>query len=60
VLDAQGRVERLLLAGDLAAGAQVIAWDRQGTSGARVSAGLYFVRLETQGHTLTRRLVLLD
>jgi hypothetical protein len=60
VLDAQGRVVRLLLAGDLAAGAQVIAWDRQGTSGARVSAGLYFVRLETQGHTLTRRLVLLD
>jgi hypothetical protein len=58
--DAQGRLVRVLADGDQPAGEQSLAWDRRDGRGERVGAGLYFLRLETEGHVLTERFVALD
>jgi hypothetical protein len=61
VYDVAGRLVRTLLAGGADSGAGVrsgsITWDLQDASGARVSKGVYFVRLRTSGRTESRVLV---
>ncbi len=53
VHDVQGR-ERLLLAnGSFAAGRHTLEWNAQGSSA--LDAGLYFVRLQVPGRTITHR-----
>lgn len=60
VHDVSGRRVRTLIAGHRAAGAQEARWDLRGADGAPVAAGLYFVRLEAEGLTLGKRLVVTD
>ena len=56
--DLAGRRLATLAEGDFAAGAHARAWDLRDAAGARLPAGLVFVRLETPGGTLTRRLLI--
>lgn len=57
VHDVQGR-ERLLLAnGGFAPGRHSIDWTSQGSS--QLDPGLYFIRLQTPGRTITQRFVLM-
>jgi hypothetical protein len=60
VYDANGRRARILADGEQSAGTHEVNWNLRQTSGARVSAGLYFVRLTTAEGTLVRRLVALE
>jgi hypothetical protein len=59
VYDPQGRLVRVILAGDLLAqGHHEIAWDGRDDSGRRVSSGTYFYRLEAGQYSETKRMVL--
>lgn len=60
VHDAQGRLVRVLVDSERPAGAQTLAWDLRDAGGARVTAGLYFVRCVAAGRALTQRLVALE
>jgi hypothetical protein len=57
VYDLAGRRMRELAAGRLAAGSHTARWDGRDASGAAVGSGLYFVRLDAAGRTLTRTVV---
>jgi hypothetical protein len=57
VFDQQGRRVRTLLAGALPAGEHPVAWDGRDDGGRPVACALYFVRLETGGRAISRRLV---
>lgn len=58
VHDVSGRNVRALAASaTLAAGRHEVAWDGRDDSGASVAPGVYLVRLEAGGRTLTRRIV---
>jgi hypothetical protein len=57
VFDQQGRRLRTLVEGSLSAGEQSFAWDGRAEDGHAVASALYFVRLETGGHAISRRLV---
>ncbi len=59
VYAADGRKVRTLLDGLLPAGEGRLEWDGRAASGSRASAGLYFLRFESGGATVTRRMVLL-
>ena len=59
VYDPAGRLLRLLIDDDLAAGEQHVTWDGLEGSGAPVSSGVYFYRLETGGSVRSRKLTLL-
>jgi hypothetical protein len=60
VFDLRGRSVRTLERAHRPAGRHVATWDGRDASDAPAPAGLYFLRLETGGETLTRRLVKLD
>jgi len=55
VHDAAGRLVKRLLDGVHPAGEYATQWDLRDDRGSTVSAGLYFVRLESDGHRLTSR-----
>ncbi len=63
VFDAAGRVVRTLVDREVEAGPHAIVWNGTTDSGARAASGVYFVKMETTGHTdtfrATRKLVLL-
>ncbi|HMB71467.1 MAG TPA: FlgD immunoglobulin-like domain containing protein, partial [bacterium] len=60
VHDAAGRRVRTLVDGPRTAGAGTADWDGRDASGRRVTAGIYFVRLETDGEPpVSRKLALL-
>jgi hypothetical protein len=56
VFDQQGRSVRTLAAGELPAGERVFTWDGRDDGGHPVPSALYFVRLETEGRVIGRRL----
>ena len=56
ILDAQGRRVATVLDADLPVGETPANWDGRGAHGQRVSAGIYFMRLELPGLTDTRRI----
>ena len=56
VFDQQGRRVRSLRDGALEAGEHAVRWDGRDEGGRAVASGLYFVRLEAAGRTLTQRL----
>ncbi len=56
VYGTDGRRVRMLHDGPLGDGAQSVAWDVADERGQRVPAGLYFVRLEWNGRSLSRKL----
>jgi hypothetical protein len=61
IYDAAGRAVRTLVAAasNIAAGTHRVVWDGRDDAGTAVSSGLYVVRLESNGRTATRKLVLL-
>jgi hypothetical protein len=56
VYDQQGRRVRTLVAGAQPAGELPVVWDGRDDSGRGVASGIYFVRLDCEGRTLTRRI----
>ena len=59
VYDAAGRMLATVHEGDFAAGRHSAAWDLRDSGGARLGAGLVFVRLETETGVRTRRMIVL-
>jgi hypothetical protein len=57
VYDAAGRVVATLANGSAAAGAHQVSWDSRNRDGDLVAAGLYFVRLTSDGGTVSRKFV---
>jgi len=57
--DAQGRLVKRLIAGIQPAGEHVARWDLRDDRGSSVGGGLYWVRLDFEGRSLTARLVAL-
>jgi flagellar hook assembly protein FlgD len=57
VLDATGRRVRSVLDGWLPAGRHEITWDGRGEAGARVAAGVYFMRIAGPGGSASVRFV---
>jgi hypothetical protein len=55
LFDAAGRRVRTLAEGERAAGEYALAWDGRDESGAAAPSGLYFIRLQTPGHSLVER-----
>ncbi|MBM3317707.1 MAG: T9SS type A sorting domain-containing protein, partial [Candidatus Eisenbacteria bacterium] len=60
VYDVSGRAVRTLVSGSLAAGEHAIVWDGRDEGGRAVSGGVYLYRLETQGRTITRKMVVTE
>jgi sugar lactone lactonase YvrE len=60
LFDIAGREVRTLEDGARAAGWHSLRWDGRGASGQRLGAGVFFLRLEADGRTLTKRVVALD
>jgi hypothetical protein len=60
VFDAAGRRVRTLARGSFAAGDHAVSWDGRGDGGARLGAGIYFLRLSAGAERAVRRVVRLD
>ncbi|MEO5988094.1 MAG: S8 family serine peptidase [Candidatus Eisenbacteria bacterium] len=60
VHDVAGRAVRMLYSGWTAAGSHRVSWDRRDDHGVRMSAGLYFVRLEAAGLQLGQKVILIQ
>lgn len=60
IFDLAGRPVARLGTGRLAAGQHSMAWDGRDATGARVSAGHYFVRLDVDGQSAVSRLAVID
>jgi hypothetical protein len=59
IFDQQGRRVRTLVSGARPAGEHAIVWDGRDDAGHAVVSGIYFVRCEVAGRTITRRIVAL-
>jgi hypothetical protein len=59
IYDVRGRHVRTLVEGRTVAHAGSVAWDGTGARGEKVPAGVYFVRMVSGAHEVTRRIVLL-
>lgn len=59
VYDALGRKVKVLLDGRVEAGPHALAWDGRDGAGRLLPSGVYFLRLEAGGVSLTRKLVVL-
>ena len=59
VYDALGRSVRTLLAGARPAGDYHLAWDGRDDDGRALPSGVYFIRLEAEGKTATRKITIL-
>lgn len=60
IYDVTGRTVKVLDEGMQKAGRHRLAWDGRDEKGQLVSAGIYFVRLERQTITLSRKIVIVD
>jgi sugar lactone lactonase YvrE len=58
--DIAGREVRTLENGMGTAGWHTLRWDGRGDAGQKLGAGVFFLRLEAEGRTLTQRVVALD
>jgi hypothetical protein len=59
VFDASGAFVTTLASGPYTRGIHDVIWNGTDARGARVGSGVYFYRLDAQGQTLTRKMVLL-
>jgi flagellar hook assembly protein FlgD len=59
VYDVQGSAVRTLVEGGQVAGRKTTAWDGRDDQGRMLPSGLYFVRMDTPGHTFVRKTLLL-
>jgi aminopeptidase N len=60
VHDVAGRRVRTLAGGPEPPGSRTVWWDRRAADGAKVAAGVYYVKLETAEGSRSRRVVVLD
>jgi hypothetical protein len=60
VFDVRGRRVRGVLDARLAAGTHEVAWDLKDSSGKRVAAGVYFVRMAGRAFGQTRKITVLE
>ena len=58
IVDARGRIVRVLERGILPAGRYPYAWDRADAAGRTMPSGMYVVRLETPDGVRTRKVML--
>jgi hypothetical protein len=59
IYDVQGRLVRQLVRGRQTAGTRQALWDGRDERGRRVQSGVYFYRLQVDGHSLTRKMTVL-
>ena len=59
VFDASGALVATLAAGPYKQGSHDVVWNGTDAKGGRVGSGVYFYRLDTQGQTFTKKMVLL-
>ena len=59
IYNVAGQMIRKLESGRREAGRYTVGWDGRDAAGARVSAGVYFYRLESAGETLTKKMTVL-
>ncbi|MEJ2721252.1 MAG: T9SS type A sorting domain-containing protein [bacterium] len=59
IFDAQGRRVKTLIDDSTPAGSFTATWNGRDEKGAYVASGVYFVRLQSNGHAQTRKIVLL-
>lgn len=59
VHDVTGRLVRTLVATTMSAGEYTVVWDGNDTVGRRAASGVYFYRLEADGYSATRKMVML-
>jgi len=57
--DVRGRCVRILLNEETAAGSHMVRWDGRDQAGRRLGAGVYQVRMDSEGRRRTGRLVIL-
>ena len=60
VYNVSGQVVRSLTEGVREAGQYHVQWDGRDSAGSRVSAGVYFYRLEAAGRTLTKKMTVMQ
>ncbi|HEY3214913.1 MAG TPA: FlgD immunoglobulin-like domain containing protein [Candidatus Eisenbacteria bacterium] len=60
IYDVGGRQVRLLVLGAQPAGGHALAWDLRDESGQPIGTGIYFARLEAEGHVLARKVAKLN
>ncbi len=60
IVDIQGRLVKRLMDGWMPAGPHGISWDGTDDRGAKVGAGVYFSRVESNGHQAGQKLVKLE
>ena len=60
IFDVSGRAVRTLISEEQSAGHYQIAWDGCDNRGNSLSTGVYFCQLRTQGHSVVRKLILLQ
>ena len=58
--DIQGRLVRELHDGELTIGEHGFRWDRHGSRGIPVAAGVYFIRLTIDASVVSKRFVVLQ
>jgi len=59
VYDAKGQLVKVLLNESLPAGAQTVTWNGDDQTGRPVASGVYFYRLDADGRTLGKRMLLM-
>ncbi|MBM2841963.1 MAG: Por secretion system C-terminal sorting protein, partial [Bacteroidetes bacterium] len=59
VYDILGREIETLVNEQLPLGSYTVNWDGRNSSGTQVGSGMYFYRLQTNGHTIVKRMLLL-
>lgn len=59
IFNLKGQTVRILLDSEVKSGTHGLAWDGKDASGHPVAAGLYFYRLELNGQTQTRKMLLI-
>jgi hypothetical protein len=59
VFDLRGRLVSTILDATLEPGPHSVAWDGQGRSGARLGAGIYWMRFSAEGSEFVKRVILL-
>jgi len=57
IYDATGRLVRQLVRGEQPAGQHSVQWDGRDASGKVATAGIYFLRLEAAGRSISSRFV---
>jgi len=58
IYDLRGRQLATLVSGEMPAGSQSVTWSGRTASGARVSPGVYFARIEAMGQAVERRILI--